>query len=55
MAIDTANKLRSIINLLASEGKVDILASPHIMAANNQEARIQIGSDVPTLTSQPCP
>ena len=34
---------------------MDILASPHIMAANNQEARIQIGSDVPTLTSQSVP
>lgn len=55
LALDTANKLRSLINLLAAEGKVDILASPHIMAANNQEARIQIGSDVPTLTSQSVP
>ncbi len=55
LALDTANKLRSLINLLASEGKVEILASPHIMAANNQEARIQIGSDVPTLTSQSVP
>ncbi|MCX5889978.1 MAG: type II secretion system secretin GspD [Deltaproteobacteria bacterium] len=55
LAIDAANKLRGLINLLASEGKVQILASPHIMAANNQEARIQIGSDVPTLTSQSVP
>ena len=55
LALDTANKLRTLINLLAAEGKVDILASPHIMAANNQEARIQIGSDVPTLTSQSVP
>jgi general secretion pathway protein D len=55
VALDTVNKLKSIINLLASEGKVEILASPQIMAANNQEARIQIGSDVPTLTSQSVP
>jgi general secretion pathway protein D len=55
LALDTANKLRTLINLLAAEGKVEILASPHIMAANNQEARIQIGSDVPTLTSQSVP
>ena len=55
LAVDTANKLRGLINLLASEGKVEILASPQIMAANNQEARIQIGSDVPTLTSQSVP
>ncbi|MFI5331816.1 MAG: secretin N-terminal domain-containing protein, partial [Desulfobaccales bacterium] len=55
LAVDTANKLRGLINLLAAEGKVEILASPQIMAANNQEARIQIGSDVPTLTSQSVP
>ena len=55
LALDTANKLRGLINLLAAEGKVNILASPQIMAANNQEARIQIGSDVPTLTSQSTP
>ena len=46
---------QGLINLLAAEGKVEILASPQIMAANNQEARIQIGSDVPTLTSQSAP
>ena len=55
VATDTMNKLKGLINLLAAEGKVEILASPHIMAANNQEARIQIGSDVPTLTSQSVP
>ena len=55
MALDTANKLKGLVNLLAAEGKVEILACPQIMAANNQEARIQIGSDVPTLTSQSVP
>ena len=52
VALDTANKLKGLINLLAAEGKVNILASPHIMAANNQEARIMIGEEVPILTSQ---
>lgn len=55
VALDTVNKLKGLINLLAAEGKVNILASPHIMAANNQEARIMIGSDVPILTSQSVP
>jgi general secretion pathway protein D len=54
-ALDTANKLRTLINLMAAEGKVDILASPHIMAANNQEARIMIGEEVPILTSTSTP
>ena len=52
---DAANKFRALINLLASQGRADILASPHIMAANNQEARIQIGEDVPIKTSESVP
>jgi general secretion pathway protein D len=55
VALDTVNKLKGVVNLLAAEGKAEILACPQIMAANNQEARIQIGSDVPTLTSQSVP
>ncbi len=55
VATDTLNKLKGLINLLASQGRVDILASPHIMAANNQEATIMIGEEVPTLTSQSVP
>ncbi len=54
-AQDILNKVKGFINLLASQGKVNILASPHIMAANNQEAKIMIGSDVPILTSQSVP
>ena len=52
---DIFNKVKGLVNVLAAEGRVQILASPQIMAANNQEARIQIGSDVPTLTSQSVP
>jgi general secretion pathway protein D len=55
LALDTVNKLKGLINLLAAEGRVDILASPHIMAANNQEARIMIGQDVPILSSTSTP
>jgi general secretion pathway protein D len=55
VAVDTLNKLKALINLLAAEGKVQILASPQIMAANNQEARIMIGESVPTLTSSSVP
>jgi general secretion pathway protein D len=52
MARDALNLFRGTVNLLAEEGKVEVLASPHIMAANNQEAHIQIGQDVPILTAQ---
>jgi general secretion pathway protein D len=52
MARDARNTFRATLNFLAAEGKVEVLAAPHIMAANNQEARIQIGQDVPILVAQ---
>ncbi len=54
-ARDALNIFRGMIHMLAQDGKVNILASPHIMAANNQEARILIGQEVPILTSQAIP
>jgi general secretion pathway protein D len=54
-ARDAANTVRTLINILASQGKINVLATPHIMAANNQEARIQIGDEVPILTSESVP
>ena len=33
--------------MLASDGRVNILSSPHIMVADNQQAKIQIGDSVP--------
>jgi general secretion pathway protein D len=55
VANDVYNALKGFINLSAQDGNVKILASPHIMAANNQEATIQIGDEVPILTSQSVP
>jgi len=37
---------------MASNDLVTVLASPHIIAADNLEAKIQIGSQVPIATSQ---
>ena len=40
-----------MISALASKDKVNILATPHVMAADNREAHILIGEEVPILTS----
>jgi general secretion pathway protein D len=40
------------LQALATESKVNVLASPHILAADNREARIQIGNQVPIVTSE---
>ncbi len=51
-AVDAAGKVKAMLQALASESKLNVLASPHILAADNREARIQIGDQVPIATSQ---
>lgn len=40
------------INALASENKINILASPHIIATDGKEASIDIGDEVPLVSSK---
>jgi general secretion pathway protein D len=50
-AIDEAGTTVLLLQSLASEGKVKILASPHILVSDNREASIQVGQQVPIATS----
>jgi general secretion pathway protein D len=40
--------IKSILNMLATDNKVKVLSSPHVMVADNQTAKIQVGDSVPT-------
>ncbi len=40
------------LSSLASEGRLKVLSRPQIMTADNQEASILVGSEVPIITSQ---
>lgn len=51
-ATDTAGNVKALLNTWATSGLVSTLASPHIIAADNLEAKIEIGSQVPIATSQ---
>jgi len=44
-------KLKAVLNALASDSKLKIISSPHITVADNQKASIQVGDQVPTITS----
>ena len=46
------NKFKMLINAFASENKVHILSTPRLMVLDNQEATIQVGTDIPTITSE---
>jgi len=49
------NKFRVVLNNLAAFTDVKILASPHLLTANNKEAKLQIGSEVPIKTGEERP
>ena len=46
-----ADDWSATLRLLATKGKVEVLSRPSIMARNNQEAVIVVGSEVPFITN----
>ena len=50
--VTDTKKFNTLINAFASENKVNILSNPRILVLDNQEARIQVGTDVPIITSE---
>jgi general secretion pathway protein D len=47
-----ADELKVFIQAQASQNKLKILSSPHILAVDNMEARIEVGEEVPLITSE---
>jgi general secretion pathway protein D len=43
-------KFRAFLNTLAAYTKINALATPHILTADNKEAKIQVGQEVPIVT-----
>jgi general secretion pathway protein D len=39
--------IQAVLNMLASNNMLNVLSSPHIMVADNQTAKIQVGDSVP--------
>ena len=48
----TGDTVKSVLNMLASDNNLNILSSPHIMVADNQTAKIQVGDSVPIAGPQ---
>lgn len=47
----TTNKILAAIQASASQNRLKVISSPHILASNNKEAKIQIGQSQPILTN----
>ncbi|WP_420245436.1 type II secretion system protein GspD [Roseiterribacter gracilis] len=52
VVLNSAREVRAILNAFANDSRVSILSSPRVLARNGAEARIQVGTDVPIVTSQ---
>ncbi len=51
-ATDPTGSAIALITALAVEAKAKVLAAPHILVSDNREAKIQVGQQVPLLTSE---
>ncbi len=49
--ITDQDRFVSLLNAVSTRSKVNVLATPHVIAADNREAHILIGEEVPILTS----
>jgi len=49
--VELGGHVMAAINAAASEDRLKIISSPHILASNNKEAKIQIGKAQPILTN----
>jgi general secretion pathway protein D len=49
--VELGGRFAAAINAAASDNRLKVVSSPHILASNNKEAKIQVGSSQPILTN----
>jgi type II secretory pathway component GspD/PulD (secretin) len=52
LATDAAGIVKALLTALAADSNAKVLASPHILVSDNRDARIQVGQQVPLMTSE---
>ena len=52
MLTDSLGEVRSMLNAFASKKRINVLSSPRIVVKSGENASINIGTEVPILTSQ---
>ena len=48
--VQNSNEVKAVLHAEASKGNVDVISSPSLMVLNNQEAKINVGQQVPIST-----
>jgi general secretion pathway protein D len=51
-AIGIADELRVALNALEQENRANIISSPHVLASDNQEARIDVSTEIPIVSAE---
>jgi general secretion pathway protein D len=49
--VELGGRVSAAISAAAADNRLNVISSPHILASNNKEAKIQIGTSEPILTS----
>jgi general secretion pathway protein D len=49
--VEAAGRLSAAISMAATDNRLKVISSPHLLASNNKEAKMQVGSSQPILTS----
>ena len=49
--VELGGRFSAAINAAAADNRLNVISSPHILASNNKEAKIQIGTSEPLLTN----
>lgn len=50
--VSSSGQVRAVMNLFQNDGRVTILSTPRLMVSSGAEASIDVGTEVPILTSQ---
>lgn len=50
--ISNTDRFTAMVKALAAKNRVNVLSSPHVLASDNQPAKIDIGEEVPIVTSE---
>ena len=50
-AVGVTDKWFAALNALASEGKVNVISSPHVLASEGKEAKIDVSREIPVASS----
>lgn len=51
-ALSSSGQVRATLNLFAKDSRINILSTPRIMVKSGERAQIQVGDEVPIITSQ---